>query len=66
LAPTLVIFLVALGLGLVVSQALRGQHLAARVGMVSGVTGILLGASVWRLGLEGSQRNRVLRSLGFV
>lgn len=65
LVPCLLIFLVALGLGFWVNDALRDQRPLLRVGTVSGVAGLLLGTSLWRLGLDHSQRSRVLRRLRF-
>ena len=65
LAPALVTFLAALGLGLVLNALLREQPVASRVGMVSVVAGLLLAGSVWRLALDGFQRSRVLRRIGF-
>jgi O-antigen/teichoic acid export membrane protein len=65
LAPALVTFLAALGLGLVLNALLCEQPVALRVGMVSVLAGLLLAGSVWRLALDGSQRSRVLRRIRF-
>jgi O-antigen/teichoic acid export membrane protein len=65
LAPCLLVFLVALGLGVWANSALRGQRPLIRVGMVSVMAGTLLGIALWRLVLDDSQRGRLLRRLRF-
>jgi hypothetical protein len=65
LAPCLLIFLIALILGRAVENLLSEQRLLVRVGTVSLVAGLLLGASVWRIGLDASQRHRVLQWASF-
>ncbi len=59
--PCLLIFLAAYILGRSVDILLSEQRLLVRVGTVSGVAALLLGASLWRLGLDAAQRNRVLQ-----
>jgi hypothetical protein len=65
LIPCLVIFVTALGLGFLLNALLVNQHLAVRVGMVSGCLGLLLAGSIWRLALNGTERNRMLRQIRF-
>ena len=65
LVPCLLIFLAALILGKAAGQLFSEQRLLVRVGTVSLVAGLLLGASVWRLGLDASQRTRVLQWASF-
>ena len=63
--PCLLLFVTALGLGRWVNGVLFEQPLSVRVVMVSMVAGLVLAASLWRLGLDASQRNRVLRWASF-
>lgn len=65
LVPCLLIFVVALGIGSWMNEVLRDQRPLLRVGMVSAVSGILLGASLWRLALDNSQRSNMLRRSRF-
>jgi hypothetical protein len=65
IVPCLLIFLAALIFGRTTDNLLSEQRLSVRVGTVSLVSGLLLGASVWRLGLNASQRNRILQWASF-